>query len=176
MDKSLSKWEYWGIAVISTVGSLLHFTFAWLGKLAFVGIFAAVNESVWEHLKIAFWPMFIYAIIEYGVLKNSRRNFWFAKSIGIFAVPIIIVVIFYSYTAVIGHEILAVDISSFIVAIALGQIISRKIIAGKQTPGWLNYAGIALILLYAISFAVFTFYPPHLPLFLDRPTGTYGFH
>lgn len=174
MDKSLAKWEYWGIAAIAVTGALLHFVFEWSGSLPWVGIIAAVNESVWEHFKIAFWPVLIYAIIEYFVLKNSRQNFWFAKTIGIYAIPIIIGVIFYSYTAVIGHEILAVDISSFVIAIALGQIISKKIIAGKPVPGWWNYAGIALILLYAVSFAIFTFYPPHIHMFLDGPTGTYG--
>ncbi len=176
MDKSLSKWEFWGILIISVVGSLLHFTFEWSGKLGFVGVFAAINESVWEHFKIAFMPAFVYAIIEYFTLKKSRHNFWFAKAIGIYAIPIIIGAVFYSYTAVIGHEILAVDISSFIVAIALGQIISRKIILMKPVDGGLNTVGFMALILFALAFAVFTFYPLHLPVFLDGPTGTYGIH
>jgi hypothetical protein len=175
MDKTLSKWEFWGIVIISVVGSLLHFTFEWSGRLAFVGAFAAVNESVWEHFKIAFMPAFVYAIIEYFALKRHRQNYWFAKAIGIYAIPIIIGAIFYSYTAIIGHEILAVDIGSFIFAIAIGQIISRMIIL-KHVSGGLNTLGVMALVLLALAFVVFTFYPPHLPIFLDGPTGTYGIH
>jgi hypothetical protein len=174
MKRSILKWELIGIAVISLVGSALHFVFGWSGNWAPVGVIAAVNESVWEHFKLAFWPALFYAIGEYPFFRRSARNFMLAKAAGIYAMPIAIAVIFYSYTAIIGHEILIVDILSFFVAVAVGQLTSYKILTIRQLPAWLDKLGLALVILLAIAFGVFTFYPPHLPVFRDAVSGGYG--
>jgi len=174
MKRPILKWELIGIAVISLVGSALHFVFEWSGNWAPVGVIAAVNESVWEHFKLAFWPALLYAICEYPFFRRSAKNFMIAKAAGIYAMPMAIAVIFYSYTAIIGHEILIVDILSFFVAVALGQLTSYKILTIRQLPAWLDKLGLALVILLAIAYGVFTFYPPHLPIFRDAVSGGYG--
>lgn len=50
--------------VISTIfimilGVVLHFTFEWANNNILVGTFSPVNESIWEHLKLLFFPMWI---------------------------------------------------------------------------------------------------------------------
>lgn len=45
------SWILLGIAVISIIGSLMHFVYDWSGKAIIVGIIAPTNESIWEHLK-----------------------------------------------------------------------------------------------------------------------------
>jgi hypothetical protein len=153
---------------------VLHFTFEWSGQLAPVGVIAAVNESVWEHLKIGFWPALFYAAFEYRYLKGATNNFVVAKAAGIYVIPVAIVVIFYSYTAIVGHDILIVDILIFVIAIALGQLVSYKGLTSRRLPPWLDKVGIALVVILAAVFGVFTFYPPHLPIFRDSLTGAYG--
>jgi hypothetical protein len=174
MKRSILKWELIGIAVISLVGSALHFVFEWSGNWAPVGVIAAVNESVWEHFKLAFWPALLYALCEYPFFRRSAKNFMLAKAAGIYVMPMAIAVIFYSYTAIIGHEILAVDILSFFVAVAVGQLTSYKILTIRQLPAWLDKLGLALVILLAVAYGVFTFYPPHLPVFRDAVSGGYG--
>jgi hypothetical protein len=174
MKRSILKWELVGIAVISVLGSALHFVFEWSGSWAPVGVIAAVNESVWEHFKIAFWPALFYAIFEYLFLRRATKNFMLAKAIGIYVMPMAIALIFYSYTAIIGHEILIVDILTFFVAVALGQLTSYKILTIRQLPAWSEKAGLALVILLALAFGVFTFYPPHLSVFRDAVSGGYG--
>ena len=46
MKRSILKWELVGIAVISVLGSVLHFDFEWSGNWELVGVFVVVNESV----------------------------------------------------------------------------------------------------------------------------------
>jgi hypothetical protein len=174
MNKSVRKWEYIGIAVISVVGSFLHFLFELAGKWAPVGAIAAVNESVWEHFKIGFWAAIFYLIFEYFYQNKSFRNFLFAKAVGIYSIPVVIAIVFYSYTAIIGHEILVVDITTFVVAIAICQIISYNISKIQTLPRWTNVLGLALLVIMAVAFVIFTYYPPHLPVFLDSVTGKYG--
>jgi hypothetical protein len=174
MQRSSLRWELIGIAVISLLGSVLHFAFEWSGSWPPMGVIAAVNESVWEHLKIAFWPALFYALFQYPFFKGLTKNFIIAKATGIYVMPAAIVVLFYSYTAIIGGDILIVDILVFIVAVALGQLTSYKLLTVGRLPLWLDKLGLAMVILLAVAMGVFTFYPPHLPIFRDALTGAYG--
>ena len=174
MKSSILKWELVGIVVISVLGSMLHFAFEWSGNWGPVGVIAAVNESVWEHFKIAFWPALFYAIFEYPFLKRFTNNFMVAKATGIYVMPVAIAIIFYSYTSASGQEILIVDILIFVLAVALGQLTSYKILTMRRLPAWSGKVGIAMVILLAVAFGVFTFYPPHLPIFQDALSGGYG--
>ena len=175
MEWSVRKWELLGILFISCLGAMLHFVFEWSGEWAPVGVIAAINESVWEHLKIAFWPALIWAGIEYRPLKDSVKNFTFAKAAGIYVMPLVITGLFYAYTSATGREILAVDIVIFVVAIALGQLASYRIlISPRQLPDWSGKLAVAGLISLAVLFIVFTFNTPHTPLFLDPGSGTYG--
>ncbi len=70
------------------------------------------------------------------------------------------------------RSIIAVDIASFFVAVAVGQWTSYRLISssGRLPPLWVSVAGTMPV----ISFAVLTFAPPHIPLFQEASTGTYG--
>ncbi|MEM2112455.1 MAG: DUF6512 family protein [Candidatus Bathyarchaeia archaeon] len=91
------KLELFGMLFIILLGSALHFTFELSGNNPVVGVFSAVNESVWEHLKLSFWPALIYAIIEHKPLKKIAGNFFHAKAVGIYVMPLAIVSFFYLY-------------------------------------------------------------------------------
>jgi glucose-6-phosphate-specific signal transduction histidine kinase len=174
MKKGILRWELGGIAFIVVLGSLLHFVFEWSGSAIPVAPIAAVNESVWEHLKLGFWPALIYAALEYSRFGKSANNFPFAKTIGIYLIPITIVVLFYAYTAILGHDLLEADIAIFVVAVIVGQLVSYKLLIASPLPKRLNrFAPIALAVL-AILFVLFTFYPPQSTLFRDSVTGAYG--
>jgi len=166
--------ELVGIVFIIIFGSILHFTFEWANHQAVVGVFSAVNESVWEHLKLGFWPAIVFALVEFKYLKNLTNNFLFAKTIGIYLVPIVITVLFYSYTALVGESILAIDISSFIIAVIVGQLVSYRLLTGKTLPYNLDRFSLIALLLLGFAFVLFTFYPPQLVMFQDPITGEYG--
>jgi hypothetical protein len=174
MKHSPLKWELIGIAVISLAGSALHFAFEWSGGLATVGVFAAVNESVFEHLKLTFWPTVLYAAATYGLLKDNVDNFIVAKTAAVYTMPVAIIVLFYAYTSITGTEILLVDIAIFFVAVALGQLASYRILTLKKLPRWLTWPALGLAVALALLYGLFTFFPPHVPFFMDANTGTYG--
>jgi len=172
--RSILRWELGGIAFIVVLGSLLHFAFDWSGHAIPIAPIAAVNESVWEHLKLGFWPALVYAVLEYSRFGKSANNFYFGKTLGIYLIPITIVVLYYAYTAILGHGLLIVDIAIFVVAVIVGQLVSYKLLTASPLAGRLNrFAPIALAVL-AILFVLFTFYPPQLPPFRDSVTGAYG--
>ena len=168
------RWELAGILFIVVVGTVLHFAFDWSGRWIPLGAIGAVNESVWEHLKLGFWPALVYAALEYGRFGKSANNFPLAKTLGIYLIPITIVVLFYAYTAILGHDLFIADILIFVVAVIVGQLVSYKLLVASPLPARVNrFAPIALAVL-GILFVLFTFYPPHFPLFRDPITGGYG--
>lgn len=173
MKKYVLKWEISGIVFVFLLGALLHFIFEWSGESKIVGLFASVNEGVWEHFKQGFWPMCLYAAIEYRFLRGHISNFLTAKAVAVYIIPIITGLVFYAYTAVVGEEILIVDILIFLVAIILGQLTSYKIMTSVKFPRYSNVVSLLFIVLLALILMLFTFYPPHLPIFLDG-RGFYG--
>ena len=168
------RWELQGIIFVFLLGALLHFVFEWSGESRIVGLIASVNESVWEHFKQGFWPMCIYSAIEYKFLRGRSNNFLTAKAVAVYLIPTITGLVFYGYTAIIGKEILMVDIVIFLVAIIIGQLTSYKIMTSARLPMYTNFISPIFIMLLALVLMLFTFYPPHLPIFLDGNTGTYG--
>lgn len=80
-NKSVLFWEISGAFFFVIVGALLHFTFEWSNQLPIVGVVSPVNESVWEHLKLGFWSLVFFCLIEYWFIKKEIRNFFLAKGL-----------------------------------------------------------------------------------------------
>ncbi|KTB48087.1 hypothetical protein DEALK_09320 [Dehalogenimonas alkenigignens] len=171
--KRILRWELLGILFVFSLGALLHFVFEWSGESLLAGAFASVNESVWEHFKQGFWPMVIWAAIEYPVFRGKVNNFFAAKGTAVYLIPAVTALIFYAYTAATGEEILIVDILIFAAAVAIGQLVSYKILTSGKLPGYMNWVGLAMIIALGSAMILFTFNPPELPIFLD-PNGFYG--
>ena len=172
-SKKVLIYEVVGTLFIIFLGSAFHFTYELSGRVAVVGAFSAVNESVWEHLKLPFWPSLLWMLIEIFPLRNAVSNFFTAKAIGTIAMIVIIPAVFYAYTAF-TEEILAVDIATFMIAVIVGQIISYRLFKKGNSSKRTEMIAIITIALLAIIFVSFTFYPPHLSIFQDSNTGQYG--
>ena len=146
MRKPVLKWELSGIAFVFLLGALLHFLFDWSGESPFIGWFASVNESVWEHFKQGFWPMCLFALIEYRFIRQFANNFLTAKAAAVYIIPIVTGLVFYAYTAIIGTEILIVDIIIFFMAITIGQLTGYYIMTRAVLPRYFNIISIILII------------------------------
>lgn len=153
------------------LGTLLHFTFEWLGENSIVGAFSSINESTWEHLKLAFYPMLITTIIGTFKFKN-QPNFLCSKTIGIITAISFITIFFYTYTGILGRNIAIIDISSFIIAVILGEYVSYRLM--KSNYKYNNTLAIIILIALTFCFIFFTYYPPKIALFQDPLTGNFG--
>lgn len=174
MPKKLLLWEIIGIAVIILAGSALHFVFELTGRFTPVALFAAVNESTWEHLKLAFWPALIFVLIEYRYVKTLAPNFWPGKTVALWLTPILIVVFFYAYQWITGTDSLVADITIFAVAIIIGQLVGLKLITravARPCTQMVAWAGLGII---TAAFCLATFFPPKVFLFHDPISKGYG--
>jgi hypothetical protein len=174
MEAKIRRWELVEAIFIILVGSVLHFVFAWSGYWPPMAVIAPVNESVWEHLKLAFWPALAFALIEYAALRERANNYWVAKGVALFSMPALIVALFYAYTAVAGDNVLAVDIVVFVVSVAVGQWISYRILLARKARGLVGGLALVALVTMVAAFSLLSYYPPRLPLFRDSVTGQHG--
>lgn len=171
--RKIFKLELVGFIFIVLAGSLLHFVFEWSGNNPVVAIFAAVNESTWEHLKLAFFPALLYAAFEYPFLKKDV-NFFFAKVISFYVMPIAIILLFYGYLAVFKEDSLFWDILTFILAVAIGQLVSFIVLTKGRLNTHNRLLSLILFLLILIPFMLLTYFPIRNFLFKDPITGGFG--
>lgn len=166
-----------GIFVIILFGTFLHFLYDLTNEFILFALISPVNESVFEHLKLPLLPTILYSIISAKILKLDSNSFklWFASSIISFFINIIFITIFYyTYTGAFGIHTVILDISSFVLGTILGQLISYYIYINKKIKQTYYDFIFALFFIIIISFIVFTFKPPHLPIFKDGRTNNYG--
>lgn len=174
MDHRIAAWEIAGILFIIAAGSLFHFVYSLTGNALAAGIFFPVNESVWEHLKLGFWAVVLYAIIEYRFIGGGQPAFIVAKAVGVLTLQLFILVIFYGYHLFTQRTILFLDISSYFVGAAVCQIVSMIILKRVKPGREAVAASVCFLVLHAAVLVLFTFFPPKLPLFMDARTKTHG--
>lgn len=178
MPKALIKnLSIYGALFAVIFGSLSHFFYQWSSNNFFVGLFSPVNESLWEHMKMVFVPFILFAFLDYYYLRKVVRNYFFALAKQIFSAIVFILVVFYTYTAIVGDSILLIDISSFVVGIILAKYLGYKILTGsfkKWQFSGINVFSLIMLLMLGAFFIYATINPPRIKLFNDSITDTYG--
>ena len=158
--------------LVCILGTLLHFTYEFFGQNIFVASFSAVNESVWEHLKLLFFPMLLTTIIGYFYIGKNVPNFLCSKLLGIITSIFFIIIFFYTYTEIIGKSIVFIDIASFFIAVILGEYLAYKIMVSNFKCN--NIIAIIVLTIILICFVVFTYFTPKIEIFRDPVTNQYG--
>jgi len=175
MKKSIFYWQIAGIIFTIALGVLLHFLFDMTGQNVIAALFAAVNESIWEHLKLLFYPAFLFAIVESKFFEQGYEQFWCVKLKGILLGLVLIPVFYYTYTGALGVSADWVNIANYVVTTVMVFLVETRIFRkGGQCILRLETAIIVLCVI-ALVFTVFTFATPKIPIFKDPITGTYGF-
>ncbi len=174
MKQSLSSWQLLGYVFTSIIGTVLHFAYEWSLANPIVALFSGVNESTWEHMKLLFFPMLIFAIIEYLFVGKDRQNYWCIKAMGISLGLLIIPIIFYTYLGTFGHSVDWFNISIFFIAAGLTYYFEMKLFAANKPPYKSKFIPMIILLTYTILFFYFTFASPSIPLFQDPITQLFG--
>ncbi len=173
MKKTVFWWQFIGFFAVSLLGALLHFVYDWSGS-NFSALFSAVNESTWEHLKLIFFPMFLFAVIQSFFFGKEYRNFWWIKLKGTLLGLLLIPVLFYTLNGVFGTTSGAVNIAIFFVAVAAALFYeTAQFNKGCMSCAYSAWAFVGFCLI-AVLFWIFTFSPPEIPLFEDPISKTYG--
>ena len=175
MKKSVPTWQMGGFIFTSVLGTLLHFLFDLTGGSVAAALVSAVNESIWEHMKLIYYPMLLFAFVEYRVWGKEVPGFWCVKLKGILLALVLIPALYYLYTGALALSADWFNITIFFLAAAAAYWKETKLFLHQRPCRLPEKLALTLILLIAGVFTAFTFYTPHIPLFRDPITGTYGF-
>lgn len=175
MKRTVWLWQLFGFAVTALGGTLLHFLYDWTNKAIWVAPFSGVNESTWEHMKLLFWPMFIFAIAQNFFFKDyDYKHFWCVKLKGMLLGLCSIPVIFYTYNGVIGKSPDWINIVIFFVSAALSYIYETILLKNENMRCKSPRAAFIVLCVIALFYVIFTFNTPELNIFKDPLTNTYG--
>ncbi len=171
-NNKIKRFQIISTIIVFALGTLLHFTYNFSNQNKIVAIFSSVNESTWEHLKLIFFPMLITTVIGYFIIGKNINNYICAKTKGIVVAIVFTIIFFYTYTGILGKNIAFIDISSFFIAVILGEHVSYLLIINKFKCD--NLITILILIVLFICFIIFTFLPPKIGLFKDPITNLYG--
>lgn len=163
-----------GIVVIYSAAVLLHFIYGLSGGGTLAVIFGAVNESVWEHVKIFSFSYIAYAVLQLLWLKVPFRRYVVGKCAGLYLLMGGMIGFFYLYTGIVGEPIPWLDITSSAALVALAQWCSFLLTVRWRRGGEYFAPAVLMMMLYYLMFFSFTVFPPKLGLFRDPVTGGYG--
>ena len=167
--------SWWMIIPLGLLGSVLHFLFDWTKHNRFVMLFAAVNESYWEHIKIAVWPVLFLQTILFVAGGYQISAFIPAATIALYSLPISMVGLVFAYKMIAKRNVLWLDIALFFGVIAIAQTIFILLL--EQLDASAGTISVSLVFLAGLvaAFLRFTLRPPAEPyVFIDPINKNYG--
>jgi len=162
---TLRFWLLFAAALVS--GVLLHFLYDWL-PCGLTALISPVRESIWEHLKVLFYPLVIF-----GLLPAGKRG-WIPWVWSALLSCAMLLLFGWLYHIVIKGSALIVDLVLYAVLMYIGFRLPRLLWPLAEWPG-VGAAGAMLALLLAVLLAVFSFAPPDNILFADLSGGIHTF-
>lgn len=156
----------WPIFLTAILGTWNHFFYSISGHSAIVALFCPVNESVWEHLKLLFFPFLFVSVLEHLRFHKSALRFFYGRYLGILSGIIFTVTFFYTYTGIIGRNFLLIDILLFFISVVIAFLSADHFYLQNHSVHTSDQTFIiTLWVATAFFFFVFTFFQPDLPLF-----------
>lgn len=142
------------------LGSGLHFLYS-LWPNGITALFSPVCESLWEHIKIFFWPYLGAALW----LTRGRPGGIRPWCLTLVLMCALMLLLGYGYHILLEGRAMWVDILLYVQLMALGFWLPTRFTGPFSGPLWL--LPLLLTVLLALAIPVFTLWPPHLALFTD---------
>ncbi len=169
-DRFVKVYQWIGIVVVCILSVPFHFLYEWLGENTVVGLFFPINESIWEHLKLVFWPLLVWWILGYIIFKHRKdldSKKWFtAAAFSIMFSMIFIVAWYYTWVYALHVESSIIDIGSLFIAVPIAQLIAIHLYKVVTPRTLYLILSIVLLMLFSGMFIWFTLNTPDLPLFI----------
>ena len=158
-------WCAGGVLFTAILGTVLHFLYEWTGESGVVKPISAIDESTFQHMKIMYFPMFIFGVIQWCFLRHEKPCFWVVKLIGLLVALVLIPTLFYTYNGAFGRSPDWLNITIFMVSAIAGFWVEYLLFERKQEGNKrCNLAFFGVVAL-GVLFVVFTYLPPDVPLF-----------
>ena len=156
----LNKTELIFFVVATVAGSCLHFLYTFVPCIA-TGLVAPVRESLWEHVKLLYWPCLISGVL----LHRKQPGMLGQRAFALLAATAGMLGIGYVYHICLQGDSILVDIVLYVLMMALFFLLPHLL----RQPLWQEYRELLALLVLALGVAtmLFSFLPPQGLLFTD---------
>lgn len=163
-----------GFFFISLLGTFLHFLYDLSNHNKLVGVFSAVNESTWEHIKLALTPTFLYSLID-GYFYGYYDNYFFAKLISILSIIIVMPLLFYGTKLFLKKHITIINILIFFITVFISEVLMYKLLFINPVSYLVKYISLIILFITFACYLLLTIFPLENIIFKDPITKQYGF-
>lgn len=170
---SLKKIKIINVVFLFLLSFLWHFMYDWFPNNIFA-LFFPVNESIWEHMKIIYFCLFMGSILEFVLCKKNNikiNNFYIEAMVKSILGVIFYLIIFIPFYLWLGES-MFISISLMLITYIFMEYIGYKILTREEMN--INILPVIIIVLGCIMFVILTFYPLHNFLFFDEVKFGYG--
>ena len=157
----MKKWFLIWAGITVGLGCLWHFFYTWCPH-PLVGFFAPVDESIWEHLKLLYWPV-LPAILFLGKCYGSK-SVGSAFLVQMLWMPIFLIAAYYALWAGFGVSSGIFNIILYCLTVILGFVRAYRLTCSRRAE---RYFGELLMItaVYGCALILFTVAAPELPIF-----------
>ena len=161
MEKSTKKLILCYLAA-AALGVLLHFLFDWFPNPV-TALISPVRESIWEHVKIVYFPLLAASLYMGRGGNGLGRAPWLLSMI---VACVVMLCLGYVYHIIFQGEAVLADVILHLFTLAMGFLLPKTLWPVCAQPG-VEKAAWALTILLGALIVWFTFFPPDTALFAD---------
>mgnify|MGYP000954768587 CR=1 FL=1 len=158
----LSKKMLVTFVIVTLLGAFLRFGYT-IFPNPVTALIAPTNESLWEHLKILFWPYLLGTLVLTRGGEAGSRAPWLLTALILCAGML---GCGYIYRILMGGDALLVDAILYVLWMAAGFLLPGLLHAVTDRPGVGGCITLAALVLCGML-VLFTFLPPDHVLFVD---------
>lgn len=162
--KDLKRFCVIGFLVTTILGVISHFVYEWTGGNFLVGLFFPMNESTWEHMKLLFFPMFLFTLVAGKKMERQYPCIYNAMFTGILVGLALIPTLFYTYSGILGFFLDWVNIALYVLSVLVAYIVVYRVSLTCRNKNPMVLRIVMYVLL--VAFMVFSVYPPKLGIFI----------
>lgn len=166
MEK-LKSYMIKGTIFVVVLGTASHFLYDLTKGNPIIGFFTPVSESVWEHMKLVFFPMLLYSLYSIPTLRKKYPCIISAYASGILIGTLLVPVIFYTYSGILGRNFLILDIGTFLLCVLLAFFSTYHFTQNCRMQNQTVLLCTAVLILF-ITFIFFSYHTPDIALFRSK--------
>jgi len=155
-----------------TIFSIFHFAYEIFPSPVLVPI-CAINESVWQHLKIAFFSYFVLNLVEFVFRRRSIQNksgFIFSRLLTTIVIPWFVFILWYTMAAFYGRlEILLLEVIFASIVTLLSGTVCATIELNIEDKHFTRNFKAFILIIFVISaslYVIFTYKLPWIDVFI----------
>ena len=156
-------WDAALLLVLLLTGSVLHYYAPYVSQFPVLRCFVPVRGSVWESLKLLFFPSLLIAVLRYLVTGKLQKGILTTYATGLALCELLMIVLLYTLRGVLGLQSFWLDTGVYGIC---GMFLTLYMLRQANRQKLPNLPGVLTLGFMTAGFIWFTDAPPAIGLFL----------